>query len=136
MSQGEIGCFALPVLGCYINGIIAVTCLSLYHEGGFSLITFLKPRYNLYTMNAQIFNVPFSTFSVQFSRSLMSNSLLSHGLQPPGLPVHHHIYLMKEYTDITVHQTEEHLQYPQKFLLDPCNQPSSVKQLPFLFLSL
>ena len=87
-------------------------------------------------MNAQIFNVPFNTFSVQFSCSFMSNSLWFHGLQPPGLPVHHHIYLMKEYTDITVHQTAEHLQYPQKFLLDACNQPPSVKQSPFLFLSL
>ena len=38
--------------------------------------------------------------SVQFSRSIMSDSLQLHGLQQPGFPVHHQL---PEFTQIHVH---------------------------------
>ena len=45
--------------------------------------------------------------SVQFSRSVMSDSLRPHELQQPGLPVHHQL---PEFTQTHVHQVGDAIQ--------------------------
>ena len=46
--------------------------------------------------------------SVQFSRSIMSDSLQLHGLQQPGFPVHHQL---PEFTQIHVHWVNDAIQH-------------------------
>ena len=72
---------------------------------------------------------PFSTPSVQFSHSVMSNSLGPHGLPMPGFPVYHHL---PEPTQTHVHHVGDAIQ-PSHPLLSPSPPAFNLSQCQGLF---
>ena len=66
--------------------------------------------------------------SVQFSRSVMSNSLRPHDRSTPGLPVHHQL---PEFTQTHVHQVSDAIQpsHPLSAPSPPAPNPSQHKSL-------
>ena len=67
--------------------------------------------------------------SVQFSRSVMSDSLLSHDCSVPGFPVHHQLL---ELTQIHVHQVSDAIQ-PSHPLSSPSPPAFNLSQHQDLF---
>ena len=65
-------------------------------------------------------------FSVQFSCSVVSNSLQPHELQTPGLPLHHQL---PEFTETHVHQVGDAIQpsHPLSSPSPPALNPSSIR---------
>ena len=61
---------------------------------------------------------------VQFSHSVVSDSLRPHELQLPGLPVHHHL---PDFTQIHVHRVGDAIQ-PSHPLLSPSTAPYPSQQ--------
>ena len=66
--------------------------------------------------------------SVQFSRSVVSNSLRRHELQHPGLPVHHHL---PELTQTHIHRVGDAIQpsHPRSSPFPPAPNPSQNQSL-------
>ena len=64
--------------------------------------------------------------SVQFSRSVVSDSLRPHELQKPGLPVHHQL---PEFTQTQVHRVSDAIQpsHPLSSPSPPVPNPSSIR---------
>ena len=62
--------------------------------------------------------------TVQFSRSVMSDSLQPHGLQHPGLPVHHQLQVLLKLTSIESVMPSNHLILCRTLLLLPSIFPS------------
>ena len=70
-------------------------------------------------MQGFVYNYLLVDMAIQFSCSVMSNSLLPHGLQP-GFPVHHQL---PELVQTHVHQVSDAIQSSQ-LLLSPLHLPS------------
>ena len=66
-------------------------------------------------------------FSVQFSRSVVSDSLRSHGLQHAGFPVHHQLL---EHAQTNVHRVSDAIQ-PSHPLSYPNHRPVLVLKSDF-----
>ena len=66
--------------------------------------------------------------SVQFSRSIMSDSLQLHGLQQPGFPVHHQL---PEFTQTLAHRVSDAIQssHPLSTPSPPAPNPSQHQSL-------
>jgi len=74
-------------------------------------------------------NIPQLACSVQFSHSVVSDSLRSHESQQPGLPVHHQL---PEFTHTHVHRVGDAIQ-PSHPLLSPSPPAPSPSQHQSLF---
>ena len=68
------------------------------------------------------------SFTVQFSRSVLSNSLRPHECRTPGLPVHHHL---PEFTQTHVHRVGDAIQpsHPLSSPSPPAPNPSQHQSL-------
>ena len=106
--------------------------LSIYPQGFFKWIV-------LYPYNEILWNCPQNKLiicvvvlvSVQFSCSVMYDSLRTHGLQPPGFPVHHQLL---EFTQTHVHWISDDSQ-PSHPLSSPSPPSFNLSQYQGLLLS-
>ena len=112
-SKGNSG-FSLASEATILN-ITSVSCWCYFIEMGISL------------PSLHSIGLPFS--SVQFSRSVVSDSLQPHGRSTPGLPVHHQLL---ESTQTHVHRVSDAIQ-PSHPLLSPSPPTPNPSQHQSLF---